>query len=410
MPTVPFSNPQSNIESRSSGPSPVIEIAILGHEASISEVVRRLRGESGWCHVVPFSIGAAIESDLERFDVVVVADGSGPSAAAMAAWDEALRLIGIGQVRLVRQAAHSQREGIVWLPPDVPLERLRGAITAMAQQRSTLRAHAHQLAGMHRLHHSLNHHLEGMDQELQLASRLQRDFLPRGVTKIGPIRLSTLYRPCAWVSGDIFDIFPLDEQHFGFYLADAIGHGVSAGLLTMYIKHAIQPRRVSASGVELVRPSEVMARLNDQLAAQELPDSQFITGWYGIINTSSLRLEYAVAGHPPPMVFEGGELVQELYGEGPMLGLVGGQSYSDESIVLQRGQRVLLFSDGLEPALVAERRPRPMLSLLQPGARTLITEPSEVLIRTIVSQLDAQPCSLAQADDVSLLVLDVEQL
>lgn len=340
--------------------------------------------------------------------MALMADASGPSHAGRAAWGEALGCQGIGYVRLAKEAL-PQHEGVVWLPPDVPMERLRGALTALAQQRSVLRAHARQLAGMHRLQHRLNHHFDELDHELQMASRLQREFLPRSEMNIGPIRISTLYRPCTWVSGDIFDIFMLDDRHFGFYLADAIGHGVSAGLLTMYIKHAIQPRRVSSAGVEIARPSEVMGKLNDQLAAQELPDSQFITGWYGVIDTQTLRLEYAVAGHPPPMIFEGGELVQELYGEGPMLGLVGGQSYSDESIVLEAGQRLLLFSDGLEPALIAERRPRSELSILQPDARNFVAAPAEILIRAIVSQLDAQPGSIAHADDVSMLLFDVER-
>jgi serine phosphatase RsbU (regulator of sigma subunit) len=151
------------------------------------------------------------------------------------------------------------------------LERLRGVLTALAQRRFAIRLHARELAGMHRLHQSLHRHFDEIDRELQLASRLQRDFLPRGVSRIGPIRFSTLYRPCTWVSGDIFDIIQLDDSHTGFYLADAIGHGVAAGLLTMYIKHAIKPRRISTAGCELIRPPEVMAMLNDQLAAQDLP-------------------------------------------------------------------------------------------------------------------------------------------
>lgn len=316
--------------------------------------------------------------------------------------------LGIGQLVLTGEPAGPYGEGTVCLSPDVPAERLRGALTALAQWRSSMRSHARQLAGMHRLHQSLHKHFDEIDRELQLASRLQRDFLPRGVTKIGPIRFSTLYRPCTWVSGDIFDIFQLDETHVGFYLADAIGHGVAAGLLTMYIKHAIKPKRTSPAGSELVRPSEVLSMLNDQLSAQDLPDSQFITGWYGVVNTQTLRLEYAVAGHPPPMLVDGGEVVQELHGEGSMLGLCPGQTYSDESIVLRPGQRVLLYSDGLEPALIAERRPVPALSILQPGARSLVAAPSDTLIHTLVAQLDAQPGSLAHADDVSLLILDVE--
>ncbi len=379
------------------------------------DIIRKLSEGTDWCHVECVGIGdATTDSDLERFDAAVIADDGPvvssihPMRGRLDAWIEMLGRVGIGQLVLTGEPAGRFGEGTVYLPPDAPMERLRGALTVLAQWRSAMRTHRRQLAGMHRLHQSLHKHFDEIDRELQLASRLQRDFLPRGVTKIGPIRISTLYRPCMWVSGDIFDIFQLDETHFGFYLADAIGHGVAAGLLTMYIKHAIKPRRISSTGTELIRPSEVLAMLNDQLSAQDLPDSQFITGWYGVIDTRSLRLEYAVAGHPPPMLIDRGELVQELHGEGSMLGLCRGQTYTDESMVLRPGQRVLLYSDGLEPALIAERRSRPALSILQPEARKLVAAPSEKLIHTLVSQLDAQPGSLAHADDVTLLILDVE--
>ncbi len=393
-----------------SDPRPLMEVGVLGNAFSVEGFVRILTSQDEkWCRVEALGTGDGLrEIDAERFDVVVISDDGSAGIDRLEEWIDRLGRLGVGQIVLSSRVTDGYGEGTVCLSPDIPLERLRGAMTALAQWRSAMRAHARQLAGMHLLHQSLHKHFDEIDRELQLASRLQRDFLPRGATKVGPVRFSTLYRPCTWVSGDIFDIFQLDERHVGFYLADAIGHGVAAGLLTMYIKHAIKPKRISSSGTELVRPSEVLAMLNDQLSAQDLPDSQFITGWYGVIDTQTLRLDYAVAGHPPPMVVDGGEVVRELHGEGSMLGLCPGQTYSDESIVLRRGQRVLLYSDGLEPALISERLPLPALSILQPEARALVAAPADALIRTIVAQLDSQPGSLVHADDVSLLILDME--
>lgn len=393
-----------------SGSRPLIEVGVLGDAYSVEGIVRILKSQDEkWCRVEALEADEGLqEFDAERFDVVVIAEDESAGTSRREEWIDRLSRLGVGQIVLSSRMADHHGEGTVGLPPDTPLERLRGVMTALAQWRSALRAHARQLAGMHRLHQSLHKHFDEIDRELQLASRLQRDFLPRGATKIGPFRFSTLFRPCTWVSGDIFDIFQLDETHVGFYLADAIGHGVAAGLLTMYIKHAIKPKRVSLMGAEMVRPSEVLAMLNDQLSAQDLPDSQFITGWYGVIDTQTLRLDFANAGHPPPIVIEHGEMVRELHGEGSILGLCPGQSYSDESIQLRPGQRVLLYSDGLEPALIRERRPVPALSILQPDVRSLVAAPADALIGTLVSQLDAQPGSLMHADDVSLLILDVE--
>ncbi|HAU37257.1 MAG TPA: hypothetical protein DCX07_06020, partial [Phycisphaerales bacterium] len=67
-----------------------------------------------------------------------------------------------------------------------------------------------------------------LGEEMRLAARLQRDFLPRRLPEVGPARFGVLYRPATWVSGDIYDILRLDETHVGFYVADAVGHGMPA--------------------------------------------------------------------------------------------------------------------------------------------------------------------------------------
>jgi len=265
-----------------------------------------------------------------------------------------------------------------------------------------------QVDNIRQMSETLTRQFEETQSEMLLAARLQAEFLPHDVPRSGPIRFATIYRPCSWVSGDIYDIFRLDEQHWGFYLADAVGHGVAAGLLTMYFKHAIRPKRINGNRYELIPPSEVMVQLNDQFASQELPDSQFITGWYGIINTETLELRYAVAGHPPALLVKADGSIRELqHQHGCILGLATGQAYSQESVQLEAGDRIVLYSDGLEPVLITQREPMPRMPEFTPGMREALRRPADDLTNHLRSCLDSAPGSLSHADDVSVVIVDV---
>ncbi len=297
----------------------------------------------------------------------------------------------------------------VCVPMDVSPGMARGALQALAQLRSVFQQIATEHAGTELVTRRMHSYLGELDYELRLAARLQAEFLPKELPEIGPIRFATMFRPTAHVSGDLYDVFRLDETHIGFYLSDAVGHGVSAGLLTMFIKHAIQPKRIFSNRYEIVRPSEVVTSLNERLVAQRLPDSQFVTGWYGVIDVKTLRLDYAVAGHPRPFLLEPDGRVSELLGDGCLLGVFANQTYRDYSVRLRPGQRVMLYSDGLENALIDERRPGPEMPIFLKGVEEMLGQPTKQLIASLDEVLDTQPGGLTQADDVSAVILEIEQ-
>lgn len=297
--------------------------------------------------------------------------------------------------------------GVVCLPPDSPPEKIHGALLGLSHMRPMIRRVRKQLIAMRRLGKRLRHQLTAADQEMQLAARLQKDFLPKKLPETGPFQFTTMFRPCSWVSGDIFDIFRLDEKHWGFYLADAVGHGVAAGLLTMYIKYAIRPKRILRNGYELVRPSEVLGHLNDLLVAQGLPNAQFISGWYGMVNMDTLKMNYAVAGHPPALLIDTAGSGRELHGDGCLLGINSGVTFSDESVELEPGHRIMVYSDGLEPTLIASRPPMPQPPVFESGIVESLRLPATDMISRLRERLDNTPGSLSQADDVTLVVMDV---
>src|SRR4029078_8146606 len=154
---------------------------------------------------------------------------------------------------------------------------------------------------MQRLGKRLNQQFVEVDQELRLASRLQQDFLPRSFPEVGEVRFAALYRPATWVSGDVYDVRRLDETRVNFYLADAVGHGVAAGLLTMFIRQSIVGKRVEQDSYQVIPCDEVLGTLNNQLAEQELPNCQFVTACYGVVDAHKSIVTFARGGHPHPV-------------------------------------------------------------------------------------------------------------
>lgn len=396
---------------------PIVQVALVDIGGSPPEIVRQLTQAHDRCICTPTDITTEDRpAAFRRFDVAVMVDRGGgrtETGRVDAGQEERLRRLeqfGLGAIVFTDRswAFATHGPGVVSLPSDASLDLVYGALLSMARSRPVLRQIDRQVVNLTRLGETLRRQMEETDHELQLASRLQHDFLPKDLHDAGLLHFETVYRPCTWVSGDIFDIFRLDERHFGFYLADAVGHGVAAGLLTMYIKHAIRPKRIYEHSYELVRPSEVLSMLNDQLAMQGLPDSQFITLWYGLLNFETLELTYASAGHPPPWrVAADGTMQQLTHEDGCPLGLQAGEGFSDERFPLCRGDRLIVYSDGLEESLIAERRPMPDLPTFRSGVAELLRLPGPALIQRLHERLDNEPGSLRRADDVTMVLVDV---
>ncbi len=102
-------------------------------------------------------------------------------------------------------------------------------------------------AEVHRINKRLQQAYAQIDQELELAQRIQSSFLPQTLPEAPGSRFTVHYVLCGRVGGDFYDVFRLDEHHVGFYVADAMGHGVPASLLTIFVERAFGRRRCSAT-------------------------------------------------------------------------------------------------------------------------------------------------------------------
>jgi phosphoserine phosphatase RsbU/P len=188
-----------------------------------------------------------------------------------------------------------------------------------------------------------------LEAELKLANRLQESLLPQELPRYPDLEFAAGIHPWGAVSGDFYDVFRLDERHVGFYVADAIGHGVPAALLTVFVKKGIKTKEIAHNEYRLLNPSEVLGLLNNDMIEAGLSDSSFVTMFYGSVDLDTHKLEYSAAGHPPPMLLSADGKSELLETGGPLLGIIH-EPFPTGSVTLKPGDRVIVYTDGVDDA------------------------------------------------------------
>ena len=284
-------------------------------------------------------------------------------------------------------------------------DMLKGRLAMLLELAPAMRQQTNELGRLRMINKPLNSSFLEVDQEMRLAARLQQDFLPRQLPEIKGIEFATVFRPASWVSGDIYDVSRLDEEHIGIYIADAVGHGMPAALLTMFIKRALVTKEISGQRYELVDPGKALARLNDDMVDQDLSNHQFATCCYGVLNVRSLELRIASAGHPPPMCIHKSGQEEELRVRGSLLGIFAAQEFQTQTVHLAQGDKLLLYSDGVEVAFVNEGPDKPLRFRQEFG--NLADCDIKTMCQKLVEIIDREEGSLHPRDDVTIVGVEI---
>jgi sigma-B regulation protein RsbU (phosphoserine phosphatase) len=226
---------------------------------------------------------------------------------------------------------------------------LAAQVQVLLRIRDAHDALAGRAAEVHRVNTQLRQLHQQLEHELKLAQRIQESLLPQVLPQVPNMRFSVHYVLRDRVGGDFYDAFRLDEQHVGLYVADAMGHGVPASLLTIFVKKGVRSKEVFGKQYRLVPPDEVLRRLNRDLIDLDLPENPFITMVYMLLNHRTGLLSFARAGHPYPL-FVPAEGPLELWNQqGLLLGVVDA-FFPARTCRLRSGDKLLLYSDGIDSA------------------------------------------------------------
>jgi phosphoserine phosphatase RsbU/P len=211
---------------------------------------------------------------------------------------------------------------------------------------------------------ALKHH-DRMREDLTAAQELQLSIIPTSPFMRESVQAEWRYVPSGYVGGDVLDVFELGDHHIGFYLADVSGHGVAAAMVAVWVQQFFrsftntEPRStlftarevpVASTGASRPRPmpNEQLAQLDTVL--DESPLDRYLTAAYGVLDTTSGKLQYCVAGHPRPVILRQSGLLEILDEASPPVGLDLGLPFRVGEAVLEPGDRVFLFTDGLTEA------------------------------------------------------------
>jgi phosphoserine phosphatase RsbU/P len=292
------------------------------------------------------------------------------------------------------------------------------ALFTLGERQATVRSLSRDLAISARYQGGVRGEIDRIHDELNLAATVQQEMLPRRMPQSSGLQFGVLFRPAGYVSGDIYDVVELDEggRHIGFFIADAVGHGVPAALMTMVISRSLRMTRTpdrAGGAKEIVSPGEAMTRLNDELCRGKRESPRFTTAVYGVIDTLTRRVTLAGAGHPPPLRIRG-RCLTRVETDGPLLGVFPGERYTDTTFTLAEDETLLLYSDGFETAFAppedikgrrksADSYLTELASLSWPGAEH--GGSASDALRDLEARLDAQAGSLHQIDDVTALAI-----
>ncbi len=322
-------------------------------------------------------------------------------------------LIDLAEERRIPTLVMADKQGLLAgslvhnIARDVSPAELKGRLEMIERYHPVLRRMDRELGHMRNLTRRLDRQFREMDQEMRLAGRLQRDFLPKLDKPIRNTRFATVYRPTLWVSGDTFDVFRVNENLTALYVADAVGHGMAASLLTMFIRRAIVAKQITSNtdlpggdGFRLLTPSETLDGLNTALIDQQLPNNQFVTACYMLIDHSTLTLRFASGGHPCPVVLSPDGTMRELEVTGALLGIFDDAEFPTSEAQLQPGDKLLIYTDGLDMAF-GDSTQTPLDAF-----RPLAGLPLPAMMRQLESRMDRAVGSLDPADDVTILGLE----
>lgn len=185
---------------------------------------------------------------------------------------------------------------------------------------------------------------EKMSKDLKIARKIQEKILPKK-GQIGKLYIDYIYKPSEMLSGDMFDIFQIDDENIGIYISDVSGHGVAASMMTMFIRQSMRFIKD-----DILSPSLALAELHRRFSTLELEIDKYFTIFYGVFNKKTYEFKYANAGHNsiPIRYNEDDSIIDRLENSGfPISLLFEEVDYKEKKTQLREGDKILFYTDGV---------------------------------------------------------------
>ncbi len=241
-----------------------------------------------------------------------------------------------------------------------------------------------------------------IESELKIARQIQMSILP----KIFPpfpdrkdVDIYAVISPAKEVGGDFYDFFQIDATRICFVIGDVSGKGVPASLFMAVTKTLVKARATTGS-----TPGQVLTRVNQELSEGN-DENMFVTIFIAILDLSTGELSYANGGHNPPLlVLKEGEVTFIKGADNPVVGVIEGVNYTTKSVLLQTGDWLCMYTDGVTEAMdetgqfFGEKRMVEHIMGLKKGSL-------KEKIQSLKEEVERFAEGVPQADDITIMAV-----
>ncbi|MEI4770702.1 PP2C family protein-serine/threonine phosphatase [Psychrobacillus sp. FJAT-51614] len=244
-------------------------------------------------------------------------------------------------------------------------------------------------------HQTLIKKQENIKMEMELAANVQKTLLKTKVPHMSGLDIGMISVPAKEMNGD-YAYFLSDETNLGIAVADVIGKGIPAALCMSMIKYGMD----SLSGAK-TEPVIVLDIIN-RIVEKSVSDSMFISMFYGTYDSINCEFTYASAGHEPPLFYcDKSGSFKELQAKGLLLGVVPNVKYEQHSIVLDKGDFVVMMTDGVTECRSKEGfiEQQKVMEIIE----SVKDEPAQVMVEYVFHKLEELQ-DFEQRDDFTLVI------
>ncbi len=241
-----------------------------------------------------------------------------------------------------------------------------------------------------------------LEKDLELARTIQKNLLPKKIPVFKNVEIAAYNKTAKQVGGDYYDVIQLDQDNVLIAIADVSGKGVQAALLMANLQAFL--KAIIKQNIPLVEASNL---IND-LVSENTTMGSFITFFWGILNTKEKTFTYVNAGHNPPILVRNGNLIK-LKAGGMILGVMTTViDYQFETIQLEKGDLIVMFTDGITEAMDTEKN-----EYSDERLEKLISEntsgTAEEILKKIIDDVNEHTWGAEQSDDITCCVIKVKE-
>jgi sigma-B regulation protein RsbU (phosphoserine phosphatase) len=242
-----------------------------------------------------------------------------------------------------------------------------------------------------------------LDHDLEIARDIQRILLPAEAPAISGFEISGINVPARQVSGDYFDYIKIDDERLGVAIADVSGKGVPASLIMAICRSVLR-----SQAAENQSPADVLRKVNRQLYP-DIKEDMFISMAYLVLDHARHGVTLARAGHDAPLLYQHQtQTVVPLKPPGLVLGIDSGSVFdrmtNDFNVPLERGDVLVLYTDGVTEALDAEGYEFGIERTIQ-SVRASAGDGASAIVTRVIEDVRNFSGSQPQNDDITLIAI-----